>query len=96
MTTMFDWNETYQNLLCLDLTEANATHYTSVLCKWNSLNFCPDIEVRDYLKRMFHYLNTPQERRRNGLSYEATFYLWRSFARVWHYRQTLPRWRRRR
>lgn len=95
MTTMFDWNETYRTLISFGLAEADATHYTSVLSKWNTLNLCPDIEVRSYLRRMFHYLNTPHERRWNGLSYEATFFLWQSFAKVWHYRQTVPRWRRR-
>ena len=72
----FDWSETYATLVSFGLTEATATHYTSVLCKWDSFNFCPDIEVRGYMSRLFHYLQTPHEQQWNELSYDAVFFLW--------------------
>lgn len=91
---MFNWDETYAVLISYGLDEAVATHYTSVLCKWDSLNYCPDIEVRGYLSRLFHFLRTPHERRWNRLSYDACYFLWRAFSQVWDYRKSLPRHRR--
>lgn len=90
----FDWSKTYATLISFGLTEATATHYTSVLCKWDSFNFCPDIEVRSYMSRLFRYLQTPHERQWNGLSYDACYFLWQAFSSVWDYRKSLPRHRR--
>ena len=69
-------------------------HWAGILCKWDSFNYFPDIEVRAYLKFFRNLLDHPHERRWAMHSYMSCYYMWQELSKIWTFRKSLPPYKR--
>ena len=65
-------------------------HWAGILCKWDSFNYMPDIEVRHYMELFWHLLNHPVERVWARHSYLSCHYMWKELTKIWAFRKSLP------
>lgn len=90
----FEQSEVYSILISCGVDDHTATHCTSILCKWDAPNYCPESEVRDYLKFFREILDSDYHRQWSRHTYSSAFYMWENLSKIWDYRKSLPRHRR--